>query len=138
MNVHLISGYLGRDPEVSYTTKGTCCTVFSLAHTKHWKNPEGEKQEKTIWINCKAWGKVAETIGEHVKKGCFLVCVGSVETSSWEKQDGSKGYRTETIVEKFEFGPRIKKREDVPDDDENQDINNIPEDKDKSDADLPF
>ena len=135
MNVHLISGFVGQDPEIRYTTKGTACTAFSLAETKHWKDPEGNKKEKTIWVDCKAWGKVAEIIAEHVKKGSYLECQGPVEKSTWDKADCSKGYRTETIVEKFKFGPKQKREES---DAAVTNIETVPDVPAPSDDDLPF
>lgn len=97
MNKTILSGRLVRDPELTYTAgKGTAITRFTLAVSRPFK------KEETDFINCKAFGKAAETIAQYLTKGRQALVVGSIQTGSYEK-DGIKRYTTEVIVENFEF-----------------------------------
>jgi single-strand DNA-binding protein len=69
---------------------------------------KGEKF--TDWLNFKAFGKTAETIGNFVRKGDQAIFAGSIQTESWEK-DGQKQSKTVMIVERFEFGKNKKEAE---------------------------
>lgn len=86
-------GRTGKDPEVKYTQGGTAVANFSIACSDSWKDKEGNKQEKTEWVNCTAWGKLAEIIGQYVTKGMLLFVSGKMETQKWEK-DGVTHYKT--------------------------------------------
>ncbi len=92
-------GNLGKDPEVKYTPQGTPVARFSLATTERYKDKAGEWQEKTEWHNIVAWQRLAEIVGEYVKKGNKLYLEGRITTNSWEDQKtGEKKYRTEIVA----------------------------------------
>jgi single-strand DNA-binding protein len=90
-------GRLGGDPELSYTQGGTAVAKFSIATSRK----RGE-EEVTTWLRWKAYGKQAELIAEHVKKGELLFCEGRPD--QWQAE-GERGKVTVTdyIVEHFEF-----------------------------------
>ncbi len=92
-------GNLGKDPEVKYLPSGDAVASFSLACGESWTDKStGEKKEKTEWIRCVAFKKVAEIIGEYLKKGSQVYIEGRMRTREWEK-DGVKHYSTEINVE---------------------------------------
>ena len=62
-------GRLGRDPEVKYANSGAAIVNFSIACGDDYKDKSGQKVEQTNWINVVAFGKLAEIIGQWVKKG---------------------------------------------------------------------
>ena len=97
VNKVIIIGRLGKDPEIRYMPNGEAVANFSLATSETWKDKAGEKQEKTEWHNCVAYRKLAEIIGEYVKKGAMLYVEGKIQTRKWEK-DGVTRYSTEIIV----------------------------------------
>ena len=97
LNKVQIIGNLGRDPEIKTIPSGQKVASFSLACSEKYTDKQGQKQEKTEWINCKAWGKLAEIIEKYVKKGSQIYVEGKIETQSFEK-DGVKKYKTEIIV----------------------------------------
>jgi len=97
VNKVIILGRFGKDPEVRYMPNGEAVANFSLATSETWKDKSGEKQEKTEWHNCVAYRKLAEIIGEYVKKGAMLYVEGKLQTRKWEK-DGVTRYSTEIIV----------------------------------------
>jgi single-strand DNA-binding protein len=109
MNVNkaIIVGRLTRDPEVRTTPSGQTVTNFSLATSTKWKGQDGQQNEKTEFHNIVAWGKRGEVIGQYVVKGQELFVEGRLETRSWDDKDtGKKMYRTEIILDNFEFGAK--------------------------------
>lgn len=98
MNKVILIGRLTKDPDVSFMpTNGKAVVRFSLAVTRAYKKDEAD------FINCKAFGKTAETIANYITKGRQIALVGSIRTGSYEDKDGSKKYTTEVWVESFNF-----------------------------------
>jgi len=99
VNKVILVGNLGKDPEVKYTPSGVPVAKFSLATNERYKDKSGEWQDRTEWHNIVAWQRLAEIVGEYVKKGSKIYIEGRLQTSSWEdKQSGEKKYRTEIIA----------------------------------------
>jgi len=100
VNKVILVGNLGKDPEIKYTPSGTPVAKFSLATNERYKDKAGEWQDRTEWHNIVAWQRLAEIVGEYVKKGSKLYIEGRLQTSSWEdKQSGEKKYRTEIVAQ---------------------------------------
>lgn len=97
-------GNLTRDPEVKALPSGQQVANFSVATNRSFKNKEGQKQEQVEYHNVVAFGRTAEVIGQYLKKGRPIFVEGRLQTRTWEK-DGVKQYRTEILVENFQFGP---------------------------------
>lgn len=97
-------GNLTRDPEVKALPSGQSVANFSIATNRTYKDKEGQKQEQVEYHNVVAFGRTAEIIGQYLKKGRPVYVDGRLQTRSWDK-DGAKQYRTEIIVENFQFGP---------------------------------
>src|SRR5438477_11086509 len=96
VNKVILVGNLGKDPEVKFTPGGTAVAKFSLATNERFKDKAGEWQDRTEWHNIVAWQRLAEIVGEYVKKGSKVYIEGRLQTSSWEdKQSGEKKYRNE-------------------------------------------
>ena len=109
MNVNkaIIIGRLTRDPELRTTSSGQTIASLSVATSRQWKDQAGQKQEKTDFHNVVAWGKQGEVIGQYFTKGQEIYVEGRLETQSWDDKDsGKKMYRTEIVLEKFEFGAK--------------------------------
>lgn len=99
VNKVILVGNLGKDPEVKYTPSGVPVAKFSLATNERYKDKAGEWQDRTEWHNIVAWQRLAEIVGEYVKKGSKIYIEGRLQTSSWEdKQSGEKKYRTEIVA----------------------------------------
>jgi single-strand DNA-binding protein len=99
VNKVILIGNLGKDPEVKYTAGGMPVAKFSLATNERFKDKEGNWQDRTEWHNIVAFQRLAEIVGEYLKKGgkCFIE--GSLRTSSWDdKETGQKKYKTEIIA----------------------------------------
>jgi single-strand DNA-binding protein len=91
-------GYLGRDPEARYTSKGTKFATFSIAVDRRWKSAEGEKHEATDWFFVNAWGKLADICLSYLKKGRLVLVEGRLQTDRWDDPKGETQYRTTVIA----------------------------------------
>lgn len=108
MNVNkvLLVGNLTRDPEMRSLPSGQPVVNFGVATNRVWKDKEGQKQQQADFHNVVAFGKLAETINQYMKKGNMMFVEGRLTTRNWEAQDGTKRSRTEIIAENIQFGPR--------------------------------
>ena len=96
VNKVILIGHLGADPEVSTTQQGTALAKFRIATTETWKDrTTGERQERTEWHSIVAWDKLAQICGEYLHKGKMVYVEGSLQTRSWDDQNGQKRYKTE-------------------------------------------
>ena len=99
VNKVILVGNVGKDPEVKYSPSGTPVAKFSLATNEKYKDRSDEWQERTEWHNIVAWQRLAEIVGEYVKKGAKLYIEGKLQSSSWDdRESGTKKYRTEIVA----------------------------------------
>ena len=98
VNKCIFIGRVGKDPEVRHTADGTAVASFSLAVSESWKGRDGNKQERTEWVNIVAWRKLAEVIGQYVKKGSLLYVEGKMQSREYEGKDGTTKKVTEIIL----------------------------------------
>lgn len=103
LNKVLLYGNLTRDPELKALPSGQQVASFGLATNRTFKNKEGAQQEQTEFHNIVAFGRTAEVMGQYLKKGRPIYVEGRIQTRSWDK-DGVKQYRTEIVVDTFQFG----------------------------------
>src|SRR5690606_36536149 len=101
MNVFNGIGRLTEDVDLRYSKSGTAVAKFSIAINRQFKNQNGEQE--VDFINCVAFGKRAETIGQYVKKGHRSGITGSIMTGSYENNQGKKVYTTDINVTGFTF-----------------------------------
>ncbi len=99
LNKAMIIGNVTRDPEVRTTPNGQNVTSFGVATNRRWKDQSGQQQEQVEYHNVVAWRKLAEIVGQYVKKGSKVYIEGRLQTRSWDDQSGVKRYRTEIIAE---------------------------------------
>ena len=116
LNKTVIYGNLTRDPELKSLPSGSAVASFGVATNRTWKDKDGSKKEQTEFHNCVAFGRTAEVIAQYMKKGKPIYVEGRIQTRSWEDKDGgAKHYRTEVVVETFQFGPSAPgERTDAP------------------------
>lgn len=104
LNKAFIVGNVTRDPEVkSLPNSGGSVVNFSMATNKIWTDQHGEKKESTEFHNIVVFGKLADIVGEYVKKGASVLVEGKIQTRSWDANDGTKKYKTEIIAENIQF-----------------------------------
>jgi single-strand DNA-binding protein len=101
MNHIVLIGRLVADPETRYTQSGIAMTKFCLAVDRKFKNQAGERE--TDFINCVAWRKAAEIIGQYMTKGQKFAVQGSLQSRKWEDKDGNKRVSFDVQVDEFNF-----------------------------------
>lgn len=97
-NKVMLIGNIGKEPEISKTKAGMTIAKFSLATTKKVKG-----ETHTHWHNLVSFGKLAEVIEQYTHKGDKLYVCGEIQYDSWDKQDGTKGYMTNIVVNGIEL-----------------------------------
>jgi len=105
LNKAFLYGNLTRDPEIKALPSGTKVASFGLATARNWKDKNGVKQESTVFHNVVMFGVQADLAAQYLKKGKPIFVEGRIENRSWDAQDGTKKYRSEVVVENFQFGP---------------------------------
>ena len=103
VNKVMLIGRLGADPQLKYTPSGRANVNFNLATNASWKDQDGNNQERTDWHRIVAWGKLAEVIGEWLKKGSSVYIEGRLQTRSYDDQNGVKKYITEVVASDLEM-----------------------------------
>ena len=98
VNKVILVGRLGKDPEVRYMPNGDAVANITLATSESWKDKNGEKQEKTEWHRVTFYRKLAEIVGEYLKKGGMVYVEGRLETRKWTDKAGVEKYTTEVIA----------------------------------------
>lgn len=99
LNKVMIIGRLTRDPELRTIPSGQTVATFSVATSRNWKDAQGQAQSVTEFHNIVAWRKLAEIVGQYLKKGKQVYIEGYLQTRSWDDQAGQKRYRTEIVAD---------------------------------------
>jgi single-strand DNA-binding protein len=112
----ILAGNLGRDPEMRYTPTGQAVTNFNVAVDDSYTNSSGERVDRTIWIRVSAWGKLAETCNNFLKKGRKVLVEGRLVVDpatggprTYTRNDGSIGANFEVSAQTVRFlSPRVE------------------------------
>jgi single-strand DNA-binding protein len=96
VNKVILVGNLGADPESRFAPSGDAICNISVATTESWKDKQtGEKKESTEWHRVGFYGKLAEIVGQYLKKGSQVYIEGSLRTRKWQDKTGQDRYTTE-------------------------------------------
>lgn len=99
VNKVILVGNLGRDPEIKYTASGAAIANVTIATTDSWNDKQtGEKVEKTEWHRVVAFQRLAEIMGEYLKKGSQVYIEGRLQTRKWQDQNGQDRWTTEIVA----------------------------------------
>ncbi len=98
LNKVMIIGHVGRDPEMRYTPAGRPVSTFSVACSRTWNSPDGERHTETEWFNVITWGSLAETCKQHLVKGNQVYIDGRLQTRRWEDAEGCKHVSVEIVA----------------------------------------
>jgi len=107
LNSILIEGNLVKDPELSYTSKGTAVCKFSVACNRAWKQDD-QLQKEVSFFDVSTWTRLAEVCGEYLKKGRGVRVVGRLKQDRWTDADGKPHSRVSIVAEHVEFKPQKK------------------------------
>jgi single-strand DNA-binding protein len=103
VNKVILVATVGRDPEVKYMPSGGAVVNLSAATNESWKDKQtGEKKERTEWHKLTFYNRLAEIVGEYVRKGQQIYIEGRLRTRDYEK-DGQKHYITEIMVDEMQM-----------------------------------
>lgn len=107
MNNVVLSGRLTRDPELKYLTNNNAVARFNVAVDKNLSREkrqelESKGQQTADFINCQAWGKMAESLVKYSGKGLRVLVNGRIQTGSYEK-DGRTVYTTDVVISNVQF-----------------------------------
>ena len=134
MNITILMGRLTSDPVLRYTPSNKACVRFNIAINRNYKNESGEKI--TDFLSVVAWGSQAENINTYFKKGSRIALTGRLQNNNYTKEDGSKVYSTDVVIEHFSFVDYKKSEEDVTD--EKDPFEDFGDNITLTDDDLPF
>lgn len=101
MNKAILVGRLTKDPELKTTGSGVSVCSFTLAINRRFKNAEGGYDAD--FINCVAWRQQAEFISKYFSKGRMVGICGSIQTRTYDREDGQRVYVTEVVADEVSF-----------------------------------
>lgn len=115
VNKTIIVGNLGRDPELRYMPNGEAVANIAVATTESWTDKaSGEKKEQTEWHRVTIYRKLAEIVGQYLKKGSSVYIEGKLQTRKWTDKDGVERYTTEIIADTMQMLGGGPKQDDAP------------------------
>lgn len=99
----IMMGHLTRDPQLSYLPSQTPVVDFGLASNRRWRSKEGEQRDETCFVDCRAFGRLAENISKFFNKGRPIMIEGRLTFDQWEAQDGTKRSKHRITIDNFTF-----------------------------------
>lgn len=130
INKVILIGNITKDPFIKTTTTDKKIATFTVATNRYYKGATGESLSDAEYTNCVAWGPLAERSEQFLTKGKLVYVEGHLKTRIIDREDGTKLYKTEVVVDQLIF---LSKREDFPE--VENDISEIPSFDDFSDLD---
>ncbi len=109
INKVILIGNITKDPFIKTTTADKKIATFTVATNRYYKSPTGESLSDAEYTNCVAWGPLAERSEQFLTKGKLVYVEGHLKTRIIDKDDGTKLYKTEVVVDQLIF---LSKRED--------------------------
>mgnify|MGYP001812222734 CR=1 FL=1 len=104
INKVILVGNLGNDPETKYAASGSAITNISVATSESWTDKQsGEKQERTEWHRVVGFNRLAEIMGEYLRKGSKVYIEGQLRTRKWQDKDGNDRYSTEIVASEMQM-----------------------------------
>lgn len=101
INLIVLVGNAGRDPELRFFETGSCVCEFTLAVNRP---PRDGQPQEPLWVNCKAWGKTAQVAGDYLRKGSKVAIVGRLEFEQWsDRSSGEMRSKTLVVIDRLEF-----------------------------------
>ena len=112
INKVIIVGNLGKDPDMKYTASGAAIANITVATSESWNDKQsGEKVEKTEWHRIVAFQRLAEIMGEYLKKGAQVYIEGKLQTRKWQDQSGADRYTTEIVADNMQMlGSKVESK----------------------------
>lgn len=104
VNKVILIGNLGQDPEVRVMPSGGSVANISVATSESWTDRNsGQRQERTEWHRVVFFNRLAEIVGQYLRKGSKIYVEGSIRTRKWQGQDGQDRYTTEIVANEMQM-----------------------------------
>jgi len=104
VNKVILIGNLGQDPEVKYMPNGNAVANITVATSESWKDKNtGEQVDKTEWHRVVFFRRLAEIVGEYLKKGSKIYIEGKLQTRKWQDKNGADHWTTEVIANEMQM-----------------------------------
>lgn len=113
-NLVVIVGHLTRDPVLRYLPSQTPLTEFAIAVNRRWTGNDGQKKEEVGFFEVTSFGKQAEVINQHLKKGDPLLVSGRLSFQAWTNKEGQNRSRVFITLENFQFLAGARPRTPAP------------------------
>ncbi len=104
LNKVTLIGRLGADPEIKYMANGGAVTNINMATSRRWNDKQsGERRDETEWHRVVFFNRIAEIVGEYLRKGSLVYVEGRIRTRKWQDQNGQDRYTTEIVAEQMQM-----------------------------------
>lgn len=104
VNKVILIGNLGADPETRYMPSGGAVATISVATSESWTDKQtNQKQERTEWHRVSFFNRLAEIVGQYLRKGSKVYVEGSLRTRKWQDKNGVDRYTTEIIANEMQM-----------------------------------
>ena len=111
LNTVILAGRLTRDPEVKTLAGEKAVVSFSLAINRRFKGADGELKEEVTFVDCEAWNRLAELVGQYLVKGSGCYVEGRLKLDSWQDKDGKPRSRLKVVAETVQFMDKPKAKD---------------------------
>lgn len=118
LNTVILAGRLTRDPEVKTLAGDKAVVSFSLAINRRFKGADGELKEEVTFVDCEAWNRLAELVGQYLVKGSGCYVEGRLKLDSWQDKDGKNRNRLKVVAETVQFMDKPKPKDGAADGDD--------------------
>ena len=99
----VLLGNLTRDPSIGTLPSGATVCEFGLAVNRRWKDADGQTRDEVLFMDCAAYGKPGQTMGQYLKKGNPVLVEGHLKLDRWQDDQGKARSKVRTVVERFQF-----------------------------------
>ena len=139
VNKVILVGNLGADPETRYMPNGDAVANIRLATTESWKDKDsGEKKEITEWHRVVFYRKLAEIVGQYLKKGSSVYIEGRIRTRKWQDKEGQERYTTEIEANEMQMLGGKPSGESAPSEKPQRNAQGAPKQSFEDDGEIPF
>jgi len=104
-NKVILAGNLTRDPQTKFLANERAVANFGLAVNRRYRGADGESKEEVTFVDCEAWGRTAELVGQYLTKGRACLVEGRLRLDQWENREGQKRNKLMVVVEQVQFLP---------------------------------
>ena len=104
LNKIMMIGNLTRDPQLSYLPSQTPVVEFGLATNRKWTDKAtGEQRDDTCFVDCRCYGRQAETLNKYMRKGNQIFIEGRLQLDTWTSPEGQRRSKHRIFVQSFQF-----------------------------------